>query len=29
MTLHSIIFAFYNRMWYTEHSRRLIAPSGS
>ena len=29
LTLHSIIFAFYNAMWYTEHSRRLIAPSGS
>nr|DAW89706.1 MAG TPA: hypothetical protein [Bacteriophage sp.]DAY99455.1 MAG TPA: hypothetical protein [Caudoviricetes sp.] len=29
MTFHSIIFAFYNAMWYTEHSRRLIAPSGS
>nr|DAT10168.1 MAG TPA: hypothetical protein [Caudoviricetes sp.] len=29
MTLNSIIFAFYNRMWYTDHSRRIIAPSGS
>nr|DAZ82882.1 MAG TPA: hypothetical protein [Caudoviricetes sp.] len=29
MTLHSIIFAFYNILWYTERSRRLIAPSGS
>nr|DAO20377.1 MAG TPA: hypothetical protein [Caudoviricetes sp.] len=29
MTLHSIIFAFYNRMWYTDHSRRFIEPSGS
>nr|DAQ54585.1 MAG TPA: hypothetical protein [Caudoviricetes sp.] len=28
MTLHSIIFAFYNAMWYTERSRRFIAPSG-
>nr|DAL60844.1 MAG TPA_asm: hypothetical protein [Caudoviricetes sp.] len=29
MTLNSIIFEFYNRMWYTERSRRFIAPSGS
>nr|DAL80812.1 MAG TPA: hypothetical protein [Caudoviricetes sp.] len=29
MTFNSIIFAFYNAMWYTEHSRRFIAPSGS
>nr|DAF29089.1 MAG TPA: hypothetical protein [Caudoviricetes sp.] len=29
MTFHSIIFAFHNILWYTERSRRLLAPSGS